>query len=723
MSNKECTMKKINILLLLIACIVSSCSMTGQLKRSKAWVNISLPNSIQEESKAENENKKRSVLEFTDLKGKKTTYATTEKDQNGKQQITVELRGVTVVAKSRTVPERFGKVNIDFVVSVPEKLIRKNRQLVLTPFLLKKDQQSPFNDLVFNGSRFYQRQRDDYKKYEKFLSQIIPDSAFSEKLINQKAYRKQLFSYDRSQRRKESKDSLEWRAYNNYLANTHKRYNFFNRKMVQNRIWLRKLLGYPLIRERYELFDRDTIYVSLFFEKRYETIARLFPEFHLVREMSDKTMPKKYRAFQGKVRYSYRSLSQEDSVSILKRYWRYKKIFRNERLKKEKEQKFEELVRFPRNIHAHLDTVINHQGRMLYYYHQEVTTDENSKQMKLFLNGYVQNTNKRKYQLPSSDTLTYVLSSMIQFMDLTPRFQQKIIERKAMSSVKAYITFESGKSELVESLGQNQKEIKRIAETAEKLTDTGEFLIDSITLIAGSSPEGSFKTNLQLSKARALSLKKYLRTKLKEVKGIDTLLKARWRGEDWDNLVRLVNETASFYPKGEILKLLDKAVQPDLKEKILKNKYPTEYTIIRKDLYPQLRAVDFTFSLHRAGMIQDTIHTTEPDTLYASAIELMQQRKYSKALTILSSYNDWNTAICLMSLGYDESACTILQNEKLTADRQYLLAILFSRLNREEQAISYYRQACELDESKRWRGALDPEINRLVRKYDLNKEK
>jgi len=115
-------MKKTIIYLLLAGCIVTSCSMTSRLKRAKVRANISLPQRIlaPEEKKGYDQ---RSVLEFSDLKGKKTTYATTEKDKNGKNQITVELQGVTVVAKSRTVPERFGKVDIDFVVSVPEKLL------------------------------------------------------------------------------------------------------------------------------------------------------------------------------------------------------------------------------------------------------------------------------------------------------------------------------------------------------------------------------------------------------------------------------------------------------------------------------------------------------------------------------------------------------------------------------------------------------------------------
>jgi hypothetical protein len=249
-------------------------------------------------------------------------------------------------------------------------------------------------------------------------------------------------------------------------------------------------------------------HISRFFGHRYEVIVCLFPQFHLLRFKSDETIPDKYKRFPARIRRTYHKLTPEDSISILKRYYRYKRIARNENLKAEKEKKFAELVKFPKNSNAHLDTVIYRKGRFEYYYHQEVATDENSKRMQLYLSGYVLNTNRNSYTLPTSDTLSYVVSSMLQFMDMTPRFQQKIIERKAITSVKAYITFPLGKSTLIESLGENHKEIEKVQEMTKKLTDTGEFLMDSITLVAGSSPEGSYRTNLQLSKSRAESLKK-----------------------------------------------------------------------------------------------------------------------------------------------------------------------------------------------------------------------
>ena len=174
--------------------------------------------------------------------------------------------------------------------------------------------------------------------------------------------------------------------------------------------------------------------------------------------------------------------------------------------------------------------------------------------------------------------------------------------------------------------------------------------------------------------------------------------------------------------KDAILQIITNEADPDKRELQIKNKFPVEYKHIRDSIYPALRVVDFQFNLHRSGMTQDTIHTTEPDTLYEKGRDLLKARKYKDALAILIEYGDYNTAIAYMSLGYDKPAYDILLKEKESANQEYLLAILCSRLKREEEAVRRFLHSCELDGSKVYRGALDPEINRLIRKYNLNKK-
>lgn len=105
----------------------------------------------------------------------------------------------------------------------------------------------------------------------------------------------------------------------------------------------------------------------------------------------------------------------------------------------------------------------------------------------------------------------------------------------------------------------------------------------------------------------------------------------------------------------------------------------------------------------------------------------MKKRRYSDALQVLHEYNDYNTAICLISLGYDVAAYNILVNEADEADsgsanHEYLLAILASRLGKTEEAVSRYLRSVELDPAKRWRGTLDPEINKLIKAYGLHND-
>lgn len=380
------------------------------------------------------------------------------------------------------------------------------------------------------------------------------------------------------------------------------------------------------------------------------------------------------------------------------------------------------MVKLPKNEKARLDTVIYNKGKFEYYYRQQVMANEDSRRMKIYLDGFAQSIRGDSHLFPHSDTLDYIVSSMIQFLDTTPRYMRKVIERKAMSTLRANVTFKTGKYNMDIDLGDNRSELDKVQDMLDQLTKTGEFMMDSISLIAGCSPEGSFRSNMLLSKRRTESIGNYLSKELSGIEGITGMLKPYPKGEDWHGLLKLVTDSLESGNKQVILELIASDSDPDRKELDIRSKYPADYKYIREKLYSHLRAVDFTFHVHRKGMIKDTIHTTEPDTVYARSMELMKKRKYADALQILHDYNDYNTAICLMSLGYDQAAYNILLNEPETANSEYLLAILASRLGKTQEAVTRYLRAVELDPMKRWRGTLDPEINKLIKAYNLNQE-
>lgn len=719
-------MKKITIysFYLLLGAVVLLTGCRSKKPQGPLRANIHLPIAPGEEQRQNKKQKKGlpSVVEMKDHKGNKTTYVQTRDGQ-----LSVELGEVTVTARLKNIPERFGKIDIDFIVTVPEGLIKSNRQLNLTPHLLKKGNITDFDDLVLNGDDFDKVREEGYRRYAGYLSGIVPDSLFDEHFVRTGAFNKHLAGYERDERRRVYKDSMDFVAYDKYISRLNRRYKIFNAKMYNSRSWLRERLGLQHTKEQNgslaALLPSD-IENKPNLARSYGQLTNLIPQLHLYREPTEKTIVKRYR--KDKYRYgfenSYRPLSGADSAAIRQDFLKDRLIAKNQKLIDEKEMIFEKLVKFPKNPNARLDTIIYNNGNFEYYYHQQVAADEDSRRMEVFMDGFALATDGGSFVLPVSDTLEYIVSSMVQFIDYTPRYMRQVIERKATSSMRAYLTFKVGKADLDVTLANNQSEIDRVHEMTGAIAQTGEFVMDSISLIAGCSPEGSFRSNLQLSKSRAEAIRKYLQGSLSGIEGIEKMLLARPKGEDWEGLSRLVADSLISSNRQAILDMIAESADPDRKESDIKNRYPADYALIKDRLYPWLRAVDFTFHVHRKGMIKDTIHTTIPDTTYQRGIRLLEQRRYKQSLEILHDYNDWNTAICLMSLGYDRAAYNILKNEEETADSQYLLAVLASRLGEEEQAVRGYLRSVELDPTKRWRGTLDPEINRLIKTYNLNRE-
>ena len=475
---------------------------------------------------------------------------------DGERVMALQIEQVTVVAKMRSIPERNGRVVLDFIVTLPRQLLGKSRSVVITPILHKPDESVALEDLVIRGGRFSLLQERDYWQYETYVERFRPD-----------------------------------------------------------------------------------------------TVGR--------------------------------------------------------------EAAFNRFVKFPYPEDVRLDSLVEGRSTVTYYYSQAVKTDETSKKMLVTLQGQVLAVDDSAYRLPPSDTLSYVVSSMLSFVDTVPRYRIKVIDKFVTVEDRNYIQFFVGDTRVVDTLGDNRRQLDKISGLMRQIVEQQEFYVDTITLTAASSPEGAYTFNARLSQGRAAALKRYLVRRYG--KSIDTILTVRWVAEDWQELTNRIRTDREVVNRDAILELIVAEKNPDRREQAIRQRFPEEYAYIRSVIYPQLRAVNFRYNLRRKGMVKDTIHTTELDTAYARGVELLQKRKYAKALYILNDYNDRNTVVAHLSLDHNERAMELLATMPKDAVTEYLRAIACSRLGRKEEGRRHFLEACRLDERMEYRGNLDPEIAELLK--------
>ncbi|MCM1302217.1 MAG: hypothetical protein NC250_09555 [Alistipes senegalensis] len=395
-------------------------------------------------------------------------------------------------------------------------------------------------------------------------------------------------------------------------------------------------------------------------------------------------------------------------------YWQYETYV--ERFRPDsagRETAFNRFVKFPYPEDTRLDSVVERRGVMTYYYSHEVPIDGNSKKLLVTLQGAVEGIDGSTYRMPPSDTLAYLVSSMLSFVDTLPRYHIKVIDKYVTVTDRNYIRFRSGDVRIIDTLGDNKNQLRKISDLMQRIIEQEEFHVDTITLTAASSPEGSYAMNERLAKGRAEALKRYLAKRYG--RHVDTLLTIRWIAEDWEELTRLIAADDTIAEQEAILDLLRSEGNPDRREAKLRRRFPNQYRCIREKLYPQLRSVNFRYDLRRKGMVKDTIHTTELDTIYAQGVKLLNERKYHDALRILRPYADRNTVVALLSLGHDEQALELLATLPKDAIAEYLRAIACSRLGRKEEGRRHFLNACRMDERMEYRGNLDPEIAELMK--------
>ena len=445
---------------------------------------------------------------------------------------------------------------------------------------------------------------------------------------------------------------------------------------------------------------------------------------------------------------SYFGVTEQEAIDHYtnKFLWR-----RNEWRKANRQKMFARYVKVPLVTDGiRLDTVVRAEGgTFIYNYVQTIHTRPKLRKVDIVLSGDIWEQDRQIYTVPPCDPLTFYISSVSAFVDGTERYKTAVISRNVEANTACNIDFRTGRADIDERLGDNAREIAFIRENLRNLLLNETYELDSVTIAASASPEGSVASNNALTLRRSRSASEYFRRYIDFVRDSvrredgafitvgddlsegtvrgsgrarrDIPFLSRPGGEDWAQLDALVaaDSTLSEAQKAAYAELAAIA-DPDVREKRMRSE--RWYRHVLETHYPRLRTVRFTFSMHRKGMVKDTVHTTELDTVYMKGVQAIRDHDYEAALAFLAPYRDYNTAIAFLALDRNASAMEILAPMPRTASVNYMLAILYARRGDDQEAVQHYLDACRQDRSFLSRGNLDPEISTLIRRYSLNRD-
>jgi hypothetical protein len=416
---------------------------------------------------------------------------------------------------------------------------------------------------------------------------------------------------------------------------------------------------------------------------------------------------------------------------------------RNDRRLARRDRMYRKYVKVPIVTEGlRLDTVLQAvNGDFVYNYVQTINTRPKLKKVDIVLSGDIWESDRRIYTVPRSAPLTFYISSLSSFVDPTEKYLTRVVGRRVEANTACYVEFAAGRSDVDLSRGNNAAEIGRIRGNLAQLLRNETFDLDSIVVTADCSPEGAWSANERLSQRRSEGVSSYFRSWMRRYadslafdRGLqmdmdgnitsgeplpDIRFISHANPENWPRLDVLVEEDTllSAQDKASYRRIRETA-DPDARERALQRE--GYYRYLREGVYPYLRTVRFDFHLHRKGMVKDTVHTTELDSVYLKGVQAIRDRDYETAVTLLRPYRDYNTAVAYCLMDYNASAMDILRDLPRTAQVNYMLAILFARRGDDRMAVQHYLHACSQEPSYVHRGNLDPEISALIKRNGLN---
>lgn len=652
---------------------------------------------------------------------------------------TYRLAGVVVKAKSNFATERDGKVHVDFDIIAPIDVLDPYWRLTLAPILIDGDSITPLDTIFVTGEGFRDKQMGDYEAYRDFLNTIVDPSAYDSlfvdwKNLNKEIYKVQRRNYNDYRRAYDlMMDYDNWRKMNEMeflraqaIARRHKRHVYEHYWRQSEKTTLKHLqkntdtLGiYGKYMEKYE---KDyTGYLKRQFSFDWLPSITSNINIHAQKDsiMSRSHIPRKYREIHqnGLTLRDVKAkpFTKEDSARIAKHHYLIDEIVLNDMNIERKGEIFKEVVEFPLRgedkAGLRLDTVITAEDDFIYTYKQPWKIDKGTKKLDVVLTAMVEGIDKSTFVFPLSDTLTYFIASLAQLADESLVTERKMLHKNMIDNQSIFPDYRTKKSYQFKDI-KNPQVFDKIFEAYQIYNNEADLLVDSVYIRGYTDLSGLWHENYELALDRAKGVADYFKQK-----GVRNPV-AKASGEDWATLAKQVQSHRSLLHRQEILDSLTNAIYPDMTEENIKTAFPDDYKIIRDEIYPKLVRFDVTLHISRPGITESTLQETYRED-YAEGIKLLREKEYTLALEKLAKYADYNTALTLICLGYNDKAQEVLESLPETGRNEYLLAIVKARKDKKNEAAKHLQKACQLSPELYSRTRLDSEVRELSDQLNL----
>ncbi len=176
----------------------------------------------------------------------------------------------------------------------------------------------------------------------------------------------------------------------------------------------------------------------------------------------------------------------------------------------------------------------------------------------------------------------------------TPKVRYEMVKEVMMMEGEIELEFAAGSSKIDLNLANNSEEFKKMHTLLHETIGNKNITIDSVNIIASSSPEGNFAYNEMLATARAMSIKNHLSKDKDMPQEMIDKIHIKCIAENWEGLDRLV--MASDVPnKADVMKAI---TIPNLQMREKAMMALPEYGYIKKNLLPHLRFVKYQIYCH-----------------------------------------------------------------------------------------------------------------------------